>query len=75
MSKVINIGEHKEDKRKADLLEILDLLRQGIEDGEIEEFVAVSMDIDGEPQVHACVKDMVGAVGMFEIGKHVLISN
>ena len=75
MSKVINIGEHKEDKRKAELLEVLDLLREGIESGEIEEFLAVSVDVDGEPQLHACVKDLLGGVGMCEVGKHILISS
>ena len=64
MEKVISIGDHKEAKRKADLLE----------SGEIDEFVAVSVDAEGQTELHACVKDVLGGVGMLEIGKHILIS-
>ena len=74
MEKVISIGDHKEAKRKADLLEILDFIRAGVESGEIDEFVAVSVDAEGQTELHACVKDVLGGVGMLEIGKHILIS-
>lgn len=70
---VINIGDLNSKKRKKDLLEILDDIRKKIDDGEIEEFVISSIDNTGEVQVHVCVKDIVGGVGLFEIGKNILI--
>lgn len=71
--KVVSINDHSESKRKDDLLEILDELRERIQTGEIEEFVAASCDRDGKVQIHVCTKDIVGSVGMFEIGKQILI--
>lgn len=72
--KVININDKTDSKKKDNLLEILEHLRAEIESGAIEEFVAVSIDKDGECQIHAAAKDFIGAVGLFEIGKHILIS-
>jgi hypothetical protein len=70
---VININEKIVAKKKQDLLEVLDELRSRIECGEIEEFVAASGDQDGNVQIHVCTKDMLGSVGLFEIGKNILI--
>jgi hypothetical protein len=74
MEKVISIGDRKASKRKADLLEILDFIREGVESGDIEEFIAVSVDPDGHTELHACINDVLGGVGMLEVGKHILIS-
>ena len=71
---VISITDKSEAKKKADLLEILDHLRAEVEAGDIEEFVTTSIDKDGEVQIHVASKDFVGAVGLFEIGKQILIS-
>lgn len=71
--KVVNFNDQAQAKRRAELLEILDGIRKRVEDGKIEEFVAATMDPDGEVQIHACIKDVAGGVGMFEIGKHILI--
>lgn len=70
---VISIHDRNQSKRKQDLLEILDDLRGRVEAGEIEEFVAASMGSDGDVQVHVCIMDVAGGIGMFEIGKHILI--
>ena len=48
-------------------------MRDQIESGDIVEFVAVSICEDGEPQIHAKVVDLPTAVGLFEIGKHMII--
>jgi hypothetical protein len=69
----IDPQEHERAKIKADLLEVLDEMREQIESGDIVEFVAVSMCEDGEPQIHAKVVDLPTAVGLFEIGKHMII--
>lgn len=65
--------ETQKRKNKADLLEVLDEMRDQIESGSIVEFVAVSMCEDGEPQLHSMVGDLPTAVGLFEIGKHMII--
>jgi hypothetical protein len=71
---VVSIGDKKEKKRKDDMLEVLDEMRRQIEAGEIVEFVATSLDNDGIAQIHICAMDMPGSVGLYEIGKHLLIA-
>ena len=71
---VISINEKQEDKRKEDMLEVLEEIRAQIEAGEITEFVAASLDSEGLGQIHVSTLDVPGAVGLFEIGKHLLIS-
>lgn len=72
--KVVSISEKSNEKKKADLLEILDHLRTQVEAGTVTEFVAASMDEEGDVQIHAACMDFPGAVGLFEIGKHILIT-
>lgn len=71
---VVSINKRNEAKKKSDLLEILDHLRKAVEAGEIEEFVTSSVTPDGDVQIHVASKDFLGAVGLFEIGKQILIS-
>jgi hypothetical protein len=33
-----------------------------------------SIDKEGEVNIHASVKDLIGGVGLFEVGKNILIS-
>ena len=70
----IDPKEKEKRKRKADLLEVLDEMRNQIEQGNIVEFVAVSTCEDGEQQIHTMVSDLPTAVGLFEIGKHIVIN-
>jgi hypothetical protein len=70
----INPKDKEIEKNKADMLEVLDYMKKMIEDGHITEFVACSLDEDGMAQIHAKTKDLPGGVGLFEIGKHLLIS-
>ena len=74
---VININSKKkivEDEQKKAMLQVLDYMRKEIEKGEIKEFVAASLDSDGIAQIHVCAMDLPGSIGLFEIGKHLLIS-
>lgn len=73
--KVVSIDPREKEiaKNKADLLEVLNEMRAQIEEGSIVEFVAVSICEDGECQIHAKVADLPSAVGLFEIGKHMII--
>ena len=70
---VINIGDRSKKKKQSDLLEVLDDIRKRVEEGHIEEFVVSSMDRDGDVEIHVCVKALVGGVGLYEIGKNILI--
>jgi len=71
---VIGGKEAAEAKRKQDLLDVIDSMRMMVQSGEITEFVAASIDADGLTQIHACALDLPGGVGLFEIGKHLLIA-
>jgi len=70
---VVSIKDLSKKKQKTGLLEVLDDLRKRIEEGDLEEFVVSSMDKDGNVEIHVCVKDLVGGVGLYEIGKNILI--
>jgi hypothetical protein len=70
---VINITDNSEQRRKANLLEVIDEVRKRIEEGNMEEFVMASIDKEGEVNIHASAKDLIGGVGLFEVGKNILI--
>ena len=55
------------------LLEIVDHFRGMVKDGEVTEFVIASLDQEGEVVITSCAKDFIGAVGLFEMGKHTLM--
>lgn len=71
---VISIGDVSAKKRKDELLEVLEDLKARVISGEIDEFVAASMNKEGDVQIHASILDTAGGVGLFEIGKHILIT-
>jgi hypothetical protein len=70
----IESGNKEEQRRKEEMLEVLDYLKKQVETGLIKEFVACSLDLDGLSQIHVSTLDVPGAIGMFEIGKHIIIS-
>ena len=55
-------------------LEIVDSLRKRVKDGEIIEFVGASLDTSGNAVIWTSIGDIAGGVGLFEIGKHILIN-
>jgi uncharacterized protein YqeY len=69
-----NPGAKEAEQRKQDLLEVVDTIRAQIEAGDIKEFVACSLSKDGVAQIHASVLDLVGGVGLFEMGKVMLVN-
>lgn len=71
---VISISDRSSSKRKTEILEMLDGIRNDVENNRIEEIVVTVMDPEGDCEIHAIIKDVAGGVGMFEIGKHILIS-
>lgn len=76
---IVNINDRRKDKivedeQKKAMLEVLDFMRKEIEQGQIKEFVACSIGDDGVAQIHVAAMDLPGSIGLFEIGKHLLIS-
>ena len=76
MNNVITIDAKAKQKeqRKAEILEVLDEMKKMVENGEIDEFVACSNG-DGETKIHVSCLDAVGGIGLFEVGKHLLIEH
>ena len=64
----------QEEEQKKAMLEVLEFIKDSIENGSIKEFVACSIDNAGECQIHVAAMDLPGSIGLFEIGKHILIS-
>jgi hypothetical protein len=71
---VVSINQKIDTQRKDDMLEVLAEMRRQVEAGEITEFVATSLDQDGVAQIHVCAMDMPGSIGLYEIGKHMVIA-
>lgn len=63
----------KEEETKERVLEVLDYIRAEVEAGNVKELVATTMDEHGEAQIHVASFDLAGAVGLYEIGKHILM--
>lgn len=63
-----------EEEQKKAMLEVIDFMKDAIEKGDIKEFVASSIDTDGVCQIHVAAMDLPGSIGLFEIGKHLLIN-
>jgi len=64
----------QEEEQKQSMLHVLEFMKNAVEAGELKEFVACSLDGDGIAQIHVSAKDLPGSIGLFEIGKHLLIS-
>jgi hypothetical protein len=56
------------------MLEVIEMLRQRIEEDDLEEFVTATMSPTGEIQIYIHVKDYIGGIGLFEIGKLTFIN-
>lgn len=61
-------------QRKLDMIEVLEEMKLLVESGDIEEFVACSTG-SGECKLHASCLDAVGGIGLFEVGKSLLIDH
>lgn len=74
--KVVSIDtkSKQEEQRKLNMIEVLEEMKQMVESGEIEEFVACSIG-KKECKLHASCLDAVGGIGLFEVGKNLLIDH
>ena len=76
--KVISINDEKEkdtQNRKEEIIKILDNLKEQVESGEVTEFVASSLCKDGAVQLYIASFDVFTAVGMFEVGKNLVLKD
>jgi len=65
--------EKFKEQRTEELLDVVDTVRNMIINGSITEFAAVSLDNNGEVAIHVSALDSVAAIGMYEIGKALLM--
>lgn len=60
----------EEKQKKINILE--DMISQ-VKSGDIIQFVACSVDDDGVPQLFAAASDGISGIGLFEMGKYMII--
>ena len=74
--KVVSLDTTKKQKQSQDeMLKILNALQERVKNGEIDEFVISSIDLEGNVQISVYIKDVLGGIGLFEIGKQTLITD
>ena len=69
---VVSIAERNNEQKQANLLEVLDEMRDKVINGSMTGFVACSMSEEEGLMIHASGCDYVTAIGLFEIGKGML---
>lgn len=63
-----------DEKRRNEMLEILEKFRADVQSGKIKEFCATSLDSNNEAKIHCYVDDVAVGIGLFEIGKNILLN-
>jgi len=78
--KVVSINNKSEEQQEkfweehqAKLLEVLDEMRERVQNRDLTEFVACSLDANGTAVLHASGCDYVTGVGLYEVGKNIFI--
>jgi hypothetical protein len=75
-TKVVKIGDFDDAERRKqeDRIFVLEQMIEKIQAGDITEFVISATNQDGDIEISMYCDDMLGAIGMFEIGKHILMT-
>ncbi len=74
--KVVNFKTKDDEENKKNIehmLSIIDDFRKNVESGQIREFIVSYMDSDGNVEISANCKDFVGAVGIAETAKQIIL--
>lgn len=71
---VVENTQTLEDKGRASSVDVLKEMLELAEAGEITEFAACSVNANGEACIHVSSADWLGAVGLFESGKHIFVN-
>lgn len=75
-TKVVKIGDFDEAERRKqeDRTFVLEQMIEKIQAGDITEFVIAATNPKGDVEISMYTEDILGAIGMFEIGKHILMT-
>ena len=73
---VLKIGDFTDEERRKmeDRIFILESLIDRIQSGEITEFVVAANTLDNNVEVSMYTADFLGAIGIMETGKHILMT-
>ena len=76
MPDVVKIGDFDDAERRKqeDRIFILEQMIEKVQSGDITEFVMAATNPHGDVEISMYTDDMLGAIGMFEIGKHILMT-
>jgi hypothetical protein len=75
-TKIVKIGDFDDAERRKqeDRVFVLEQMIEKIQSGDITEFVIAATNPKGDVEISMFTEDVLGAIGMFEIGKHILMS-
>jgi len=62
------------EKTRTSVIDVLEEMLERARAGDITELVAASVDADGDACIHVSSADWLGAVGLFETGNHIFIT-
>lgn len=63
-----------DERNRLSTIEVLEEMLERARAGDITELVATSVDADGNACIHVSSADWLGAVGLFEVGKHIFVT-
>ena len=63
-----------EELNRVGVVEVLEEMLERAKSGDMTELVATSVDADGDACIHVAGLDWLGTVGLYEIGKHIFIT-
>jgi len=63
-----------DERNRASVIEVLEEMLERARSGDITELVATSVDADGDACIHVSSADWLGAVGLYEVGKHIFVT-
>lgn len=71
---VVAFNAKKKAHEKEELTDLLDTVRDAVENDEVAEIVCLTIDHDGQVKLHGVVKDHLGGIGALEVAKSIMIS-
>jgi hypothetical protein len=76
MTKIVSmsdVGKKAKEEEIATTIKYIDVVRDKILKGQVKEYVIASVDENGEVELNCCIKDRLGGIGLFEMGKSILM--
>ena len=76
MTKIVSmsdVGKKAKEEEIASTIKYIDVVRDKILKGQVKEYVIASVDEHGEVELNCCIKDRLGGIGLFEMGKSILM--